>query len=145
MASVFDVAEYILSQEGETSAMKLQKLVYYSQAWHLVGEDEPIFDADFEAWANGPVVKELYDEHQGMVTVPPGHFEQGDAGEIEGRTKEIVDKIVDFYGEKESFVLSELTHEERPWKETRGSLPEGARSRRTIPQSTMKEYYESLL
>lgn len=36
MASVFDVAAYVLEKMGPMSAMKLQKLVYYSQAWALV-------------------------------------------------------------------------------------------------------------
>lgn len=60
MANVRDVADYILAQRGPMSAMKLQKLVYYSQAWHLTWAEEPIFDARIEAWANGPVVPLLY-------------------------------------------------------------------------------------
>jgi uncharacterized phage-associated protein len=43
--------------------MKLQKLVYYAQAWALVWDDEPIFDEEIEAWANGPVVRGLYEAH----------------------------------------------------------------------------------
>ena len=54
MANVFDTAKYILEQKGDMSTMKLQKLCYYSQAWGLVWDDEPLFDEDFEAWANGP-------------------------------------------------------------------------------------------
>jgi len=59
MANVRDVAQYILGKVGQTSTWKLQKLVYYSQAWHSVWEDEPLFDAGIEAWANGPVCPEL--------------------------------------------------------------------------------------
>ncbi len=44
MARAVDVATYILDREGEMSAMKLQKLVYYSQAWSLVWDDRPLFD-----------------------------------------------------------------------------------------------------
>lgn len=36
-ANVFDVAKYILDTVGgEITSMKLQKLCYYSQAWHMV-------------------------------------------------------------------------------------------------------------
>ena len=44
MATVFDVARYILEKYGPLSAMKLQKMVYYSQAWSLVWDDAPLFD-----------------------------------------------------------------------------------------------------
>ena len=43
MASVFDVAAYILHRAGTMTAMKLQKLVFYSQAWSLVWDEKPLF------------------------------------------------------------------------------------------------------
>lgn len=60
MARVHDITAYILKQLGPTSAMKLEKLVYYSQAWSLVWDSKPLFLARIEAWASGPVVPELY-------------------------------------------------------------------------------------
>ena len=51
---VFDVAAYILEQKGSMTTMKLQKLVYYSQAWSLVWDEKPLFEEAIEAWANGP-------------------------------------------------------------------------------------------
>ena len=59
-----DVADYILAKKGTMSAMKLQKLVYYAQAWHLVWEDKELFPEEIQAWANGPVVPSLYTLHQ---------------------------------------------------------------------------------
>lgn len=59
--SVLDIAAYILSKHGPMAHMKLQRLVYYSQAWHLVWEDTPLFPERIEAWANGPVVPVLYE------------------------------------------------------------------------------------
>ena len=55
MATVFDAAKFILERKGQMSTMKLQKLCYYAQVWSLVWDDYPLFDEDFEAWANGPV------------------------------------------------------------------------------------------
>ena len=57
--SVFDVAAYILDKLGPISTIKLQKLVYYCQAWSLVWDEEPLFSERIEAWVNGPVVREL--------------------------------------------------------------------------------------
>ncbi|HSS48337.1 MAG TPA: type II toxin-antitoxin system antitoxin SocA domain-containing protein, partial [Thermoanaerobaculia bacterium] len=65
MTTVHNVAAYILQKQGEMTAMKLQKLVYYSQAWSLVWDEEPLFAERVEAWANGPVVPDLYREHKG--------------------------------------------------------------------------------
>ena len=50
MATVFDVAKYILEKKGTMSTMKLQKLCYYSQAWSLVWDDQPLFNEDFESF-----------------------------------------------------------------------------------------------
>ncbi len=66
MISVFDVAAFILSKLGPIPVMKLHKLVYYCQAWSLVWDEEPLFKERIEAWANGPVVKELYEIHKGQ-------------------------------------------------------------------------------
>lgn len=53
---VNNVARYILErQEGRVSTMKLQKLVYYAQAWNLVWDEKPLFNSRIEAWANGPI------------------------------------------------------------------------------------------
>ena len=43
MVTVFDVAQYILERLEQTTTIKLEKLVYYAQAWHLVWEDTPLF------------------------------------------------------------------------------------------------------
>ncbi len=70
--SVFDVAAYILNKQPKKNpitAWKLQKLVYYCQAWSLVWDEQPLFKEKIVAWANGPVVKELYEQHKGMFYV----------------------------------------------------------------------------
>ena len=64
MATVFDVAQYILEKHGEMTAMKLQKLVYYAQAWHIAWTDGPLFDNRIEAWADGPVCPDLFQLHR---------------------------------------------------------------------------------
>ena len=56
------------------TAMKLQKLVYYCQAWHLAWEGRALFPEAIQAWASGPVCPELYVLHQGYFTVQAGFF-----------------------------------------------------------------------
>lgn len=71
-ASVLDVAACVLESQGPMSHMKLQKLCYYSQAWHLAWEGVPLFPERIEAWANGPVVPVLYEALRGEFQVDRG-------------------------------------------------------------------------
>jgi uncharacterized phage-associated protein len=65
-----DVADYILKHLGSMTAMKLEKLVYYSQVWSLVWTERELFRERIEAWANGPVIPSLYRLHRGCVVHP---------------------------------------------------------------------------
>lgn len=143
-ATVFDVARFIVEKTGEVSAMKLQKLVYYSQAWNLAWNEEPLFAEDFEAWANGPVVPALYQRHRGMLKVEAGLFADGNTAVLDPHNIETVEKVLSFYGTKSAFELSHLTHQERPWLDARADTPIGANSSAVIPQAAMAEYYSSL-
>lgn len=144
MATVFDVAAYILDKQGEMTAMKLQKLVYYSQAWSLVWDEGPLFISRIEAWANGPVAPELYAEHRGKYRMRAGDIKKGNPGQLTNVQKETVDAVLAFYGDKSSQYLSELTHLEDPWKNARIGLPAGVRGNNEISHAAMAEYYGSL-
>ncbi|OWQ77975.1 Panacea domain-containing protein [Stenotrophomonas maltophilia] len=143
-ATVLDVAKYIAEQSGEMTAMKLQKLAYYCQAWHMVWEDTELFSEDFQAWANGPVVPCLYERHRGMFHVTSDLFQSGDTTKLSADAKKNIDKVLSFYGTKNAFWLSNLTHQESPWKDARNGLPAGESSSAVIPKSSMVEYYGSL-
>lgn len=144
MATIFDVAKYITERTGEVSAMKLQKLMYYAQAWNLVWEEEPLFPNDFQAWANGPVLPTLYNRHRGMFKVDAALFRDADGGKLTDSERDNVDKVLTFYGDKTAQWLSNLTHQEDPWRVARGELPAGASSEAIIPQAAIHEYYSSL-
>lgn len=143
MAHVNDVAAYILSSMGKMTAMKLQKLVYYSQAWHLVWDSAPLFNDRIEAWANGPVVPTLYDNHRGKFIVED--WSLGNPKTLMKNERETVDAVIAEYGELSPAELSNLTHRELPWRDARAGLAPGERSSIEISHSSMAEYYESLL
>jgi uncharacterized phage-associated protein len=144
MATIFDVAKYITERTGAVSAMKLQKLMYYAQAWSLVWEEEPLFSSDFQAWANGPVLPALYACHRGMFKVDSSLFADADSSSLTDAERGNVDKVLAFYGDKTAQWLSNLTHQENPWLEARDGLPAGASSEAIIPQASIHEYYSSL-
>ena len=139
--TVLDVATCILQKQGGMTAMKLQKLVYYAQAWSLVWDERPLFDSRIEAWANGPVCPDLYNEHRGLFWVDslPGNPANLDRDAIE-----TVDAVLAYYGNRHPQWLSDLTHSESPWLEAREGLADGERSNREITHAAMAEYYGGL-
>jgi uncharacterized phage-associated protein len=144
MTSVHDVAAAILERSGAITAMKLEKLVYYCQAWHLVWDEEPLFPEPIEAWANGPVVPELYDKHRRSFKVSSWH-RWGNSSNLSESEHETIKLVLDRYGSLSAGTLSELTHGEQPWCLARKGLAPGERGNRVITHASMIEYYESLL
>lgn len=143
MASALDVGEYILSKYGTMTAWKLQKLVYYSQAWNLVRHESALFAEPIEAWADGPVVRALYERHRGMLSVSSGQI-GGDANKLSAQEKVTIDKVLLKYGPFSGNQLSELTHREQPWLEARKGLGPTERGNNTIDPSVMVDYYGAL-
>ena len=141
MATAHDVAAYILRKQGEMTAMKLEKLVYYSQAWSLVWDEEPLFEDRIQAWVNGPVVPALYQRHRGMFKVSV--WPHGDPGALTPKQRETVDAVLGYYGHKTSQWLSDLTHREAPWLLARKGLEPGDPSQREISHASMAEYYSN--
>ena len=140
---VFDVAAYILERMETITTMKLQKLVYYSQAWSLVWDEKPLFEEDIEAWANGPVVRGLFDYHRGMYEI--SSMPLGNSGLLNQEQRDTVDAVLEYYGPRSAQWLIELTHMEDPWVQARKGLPKLERGNRIISLDVMADYYSSLL
>lgn len=142
MANVLDVAAYILNKKGSITTWKLQKLVYYSQAWSLVWDDSPIFNEPIEAWANGPVVRRLFEAHRGQFSVL--NIPNSDINNLTSEEKATIDSVIEYYGGETSQFLSDLTHMEDPWRKAREGVPDDCRSDKVISLESMAEYYGSL-
>ncbi len=147
---VLSAAKYFLSksdvEEGVfVTHLKLQKLVYYAQAWHLAIYNKPFFEGKFEAWAHGPVNPELYEEYKVHGARPIESPEDFNSKLYSKSEKEHLEDVWDVYGKFDGKYLEGLTHQEEPWLEARGDLPEGHRCNTEISQETMKSYYQELL
>jgi uncharacterized phage-associated protein len=142
MITVFDVAAYILQQRGKMTTMKLQKLVYYCQAWSLVWDEVPLFTEKIEAWINGPIVPELYTLHQGQFEIHS--LTQGDPNCLTEIQRETVDAVLRAYANKSSQWLSDLTHSEDPWRLARHGLRPNERGNWEISLASMSDYYSAI-
>lgn len=143
MASVHDVVVYILRKKGKIVAIKLHKLLYYCQAWSLVWDERPLFNARIEAWANGPVVPSVYRLHRGNYYIET--WPCGDRHNLREAERETIDIVLAKYGRKSSQWLSELTHRERPWIDARRGLGPLDPGNHEITHAAMAEYYNSLV
>ena len=145
MADVFDVAKYILSKQKSVSTFKLQKLVYYSQAWSLVWDERPLFANKIFAWANGPVCEDLYQLHKGSFLIVKDDLSRGEPEKLTPEEKETIDVILTNYGKFSGQQLSNLTHKETPWINARKGLEPGERGQTEITLEDMADYYSGLL
>ncbi|MEZ4411171.1 MAG: DUF4065 domain-containing protein [Polyangiales bacterium] len=133
MASAHDVAAY-LRQRGALGAIRLQKLLYYAQAWSIAWDDAPLFSESIKAWDMGPVVGEIwYAERNGLLT--------GDAQRLTHTERETIDGVLAWYGTRSDGWLSELSHREGPWRDV---FVKGARPSPTISLDAMRAFYGAI-
>lgn len=145
MSTVECVAKYVLMNCGPMTTMKLQKIVYYCQAWSLAWDEKPLFEDEFEAWANGPVCLKLFNYHRGQFVIDADLFQNVDVSECFSKENiETMDAVIRDYSNKSPQWLSDLTHNEKPWKNARGSTPPGEYCSTVISKHEMQSYYSGL-
>lgn len=140
-----DVAKYILEHCDNMTAWKLQKLLYYAQAWHYTWTGERIIRQDFRAWGKGPVLPELYALHNGKYWLTAADFDFSGTRELPPDIKNSIDIMLEHYGKMSGDELVELTHSEEPWLKARGTLPADAHCDEVITVESMGEYYRKHL
>ena len=132
---VLDVCRHVINYSNMhdygISNLKLQKVLYFIQAYFLIKKTTPCFDAKIEAWDFGPVVPEAYHEY--------GQYGSGDIPVIESyivfdedniwnskrdrfedtaitdEDKALIDKVVDKFADYSATDLVSLTHRQSPW------------------------------
>lgn len=111
-------------QVSNLTPMKLQKLLFYTQSWHLkLRGGQPLFDDLFARWKFGPVIPQVYhllkkygssdvndkisiiiDGDDGFKRITPT-IQSDDLDAIA-----LIDKIIEVYGKYSGTELSNLTH-----------------------------------
>ena len=144
MLTCFDVADYFVHLANETgsflSNLKLQKLVYYAQAWHLALKGTPLFDEDFQAWIHGPVVPTLYQKYKPFSWTPIIEDAQPN---LPADTQEFLGEVAAEYFARDAYELEQMTHIEALWVRARGGIADDMPSTAVIPKEWIKEYFSS--
>lgn len=123
------------------SPMKLQKLCYYAQGFHMAYNGTTLFDEDFEAWQHGPVIRELYNEYRAYGWKPIDK-EITEGFDIESEEDNFLNEIVNSFGSYEGSTLSLMTHEETPWIDARGDLSSTESSTSPISKKSLLDYFQ---
>lgn len=163
MVNIEDFTKYIglslLSKGFSVSPLKLQKLLYYTQAWHMVffGRENTLFVNVPQAWVNGPVYPVIYDAYKDKVSGMCKHlnvsdFEEKDvcvgfkvASEKLGLTEQqinLIESVINLYGSKTQNQLILFTHSEQPWAEMREGFRPYEKSTTELSLDTMYSYYK---
>lgn len=137
-----DVVDYFLASVDEESGdnvsnLKLQKLLYYAQGFHLALYEKPLFDDAIQAWQHGPVVPDLYHlfKRYGAGAIPPP--ENFDKSRYTSEVTSLLDEVFEVYGQFSALKLRSMTHDEPPWSQTTLNS--------SIPNGLMREYFKTLV
>jgi uncharacterized phage-associated protein len=144
MLTCNDIARYFLAQADVEDAgdlisnLKLQKLLYYAQGFHLALYDKPLFGERIMAWTHGPVVPDVYHAYKeyGPGAIPPPNDVDFDI--YDDDTRGLLDEVYNVYGQFSAWKLRNMTHEEPPWKEAAPYSSE-------ITLNSMKAYFKTLI
>ncbi|NJF06967.1 DUF4065 domain-containing protein [Bacillus subtilis] len=149
MLNALQVANYFLNKsvpntDYSITHLKLQKLVYYAQAWYYTFTGERLFEEQIEAWVHGPVCRELYTEFRewGYRQIIVEGIEPPI---LNKNQKEILELVWDNYGAFDGKYLEALTHSEAPWIDARGEVGDFDLSNNIITPEKMRAYYEKRL
>lgn len=147
-ATAEEVANYIIKfahdHQGFISNLKLQKLLYYAQGWHLAIYKKRLFDDDIEAWIHGPAIREIYRKYK-KYSYHNIDEEVEEYPEFSPKIKEFLDELLDEYFPLDAYQLERMTHKEEPWLKARNGLPVDAPSDVKLDINDMDIYFTNLL
>ena len=124
--SVVDVANYFIyldcndihSKRFRVTPLKLQKLLYYSQAFTLSATKEVLFHEEILAWDYGPVVKKIYYLYKNFGSSPIELEDCDLQNNLDRKQRTIVEGVYNIFKLKTGSEMVKSTHKEDPWKNT---------------------------
>lgn len=150
------LADYVLSTHGPMSHLKLQKLLYLIEGYHLAYFTESLIDDKFQAWTHGPVSRKVYDslKDKSRLYADVGYEPASDSDPdpailvqslLTQDQIDLVNEVLDLYDKESGFELEALTHAQTPWINARNGLPLGAKCENVISKEDMKQYFSQFL
>jgi len=149
---IIKLINYFILKSNESwdsiTQLKLQKLLYYSQAWYLAINWKELFKEDFQAWVHWPVLRSVYDNFKDKKPWDWINYEVNKAEVISALSSNEITFLEDLCTEYLGctwFELEQMTHNEDPWIIARNGTPVDERSENIINKSTILDYYKQHL
>lgn len=136
MYNVLDICRYVVNisdtELNGISNLKLQKILYFIQAYFLISTGKPCFSENIEAWDFGPVVPVAYHNFKqfGAMNIPSiSTYLEYDSNNMwnvkrkvfneniileEDRNK--IRNVLNIFKDYSATSLVDLTHNQAPWK-----------------------------
>ncbi len=148
--SATQVADYFLfkasSEHKVVTNKKLQKLLYYAQAWSLAARDQKLFNEKIEAWVHGPAVRKVYLEYKKFGAEPiQKEIPREAVADIPTEVTGFLDEVWQVYGKFDAAYLERLSHSENPWREARAGIEAHVGSKNEITLNSMRDFYRTKL
>lgn len=155
MPTINDTSDYIVFKLRHggvfLNVLKLHKLMYYVQAWHLAFGRGQFFNGRFQAWVHGPVSRDLYDRYKDVKNM----YSPVDLADIQpdfdpnhklsSHERAHVDAVLDVYASFTGDQLEDMTHQEEPWLQARAGVPASSRSENYLSDDIMRTFYAARL
>lgn len=165
MHNAIDIARYIIKYSNEKyyeiTNLKLQKLLYFVQAFFLIEKEKgygyPAFSDKIEAWVTGPVVPNVYEEFkyysginiphldEYLTSDPTSHWnikkEKYNDSIISEHDKKGIETMIDYFKNWATNDLIKLTCNQKPWLDAFN--PDDIEHTNEITPESIKEYFES--
>jgi|GEM_PF-735947 len=149
------MCDYVIFREcsegaEQLDALKLHKLLYYIQAWHLAFYKKPFFEGKFQAWVHGPVNRPIFDRFKDTKWIYTPFKEEDILNpkfidSFNDDEKLHINTILESYSKFSGAELELMTHKESPWITARKGYVEVARCEVELNEEEMGNYYRARL
>lgn len=140
------MADYLIAEARERgellTPLKLQKLLFYADAWHLALFGAEATPERFQAWVHGPVALSQYHRFKEYRWRPI--TEEIERPTLPDSLSNHLDEIMDVFGTETATALEIMTHREAPWMDARGDLPEDQPCNNYIDKDLTRRFYQSV-
>ncbi len=142
-------AEYILHKSEEINHLKVQKILYFLEGYHLAVFGKSLIEGQFQAWKYGPVVPEVYQQYK-TNSILYNNIKKQELSDcfvcgLSGEQLWLVNYVIDVCNKFDADMLRDITHQQIPWVDARQGLNENENSNRIISKKQIQQWFKKEL
>ena len=147
------LSNYILKHYGPMSHLKLQKLLFYCDAYCLAYFGQELVTDKFEAWVHGPVSRRVYENPRDKsILYSDVSYSEQDGVDVDKAfskltqdQQSLVTAVLKDLSTWTGPELETATHRETPWRQARAGRSEAEKCHELISKKTTMDYYRKEL